>query len=116
MTRYVQSDETKKLKLVQIELKEIELQRLKGSLVYRDVVQAQMVRNGAKVKNIFASLASRIRQELGLTLDQMDAIDRVIDQVMVEYLNRHDDEDGTADAALLKPKRVRRLPAAAKAN
>jgi hypothetical protein len=104
------------IKKVQLERQETELRVHKGELCSRAAVQSLMVRNGALVKNIFMSLAGRIRQELGLTLDQRDSIDKVIDSVMLENLNGSaltspEVLNGELDAAPVRPKRVRRLKA-----
>jgi transcriptional regulator len=84
------------LKKIQIEKNANALMLQKTELVYRSAVERMLVRNGAKVRNIFISLANRIRQELKLSLDQRDEIDKVIDAVMSENLHGTDD-DGSDD-------------------
>jgi hypothetical protein len=90
MSRYNQSEENKKLKALQIEKREIELERLKNSLVLRSVVQDQFIKNAAEIRAVFMTLPSRIRGELKLTLNQQGEIEKVIDQVMTEQLKMKD--------------------------
>ena len=86
MSRYNQSEENKRLKVLQIEHREIELEKLKGSLILRSVVQNQMQKNAQEVRSMFITLPSRIRNNLHLTLDQQAFIEATIDTVMAEKL------------------------------
>jgi hypothetical protein len=80
MSRYNQSEENKRLKVLQIERREIELEKLKGSLILRSVVQNQMQKNAQEVRSMFITLPSRIRNNLHLTLDQQALIEATMIQ------------------------------------
>jgi hypothetical protein len=95
------------LKKLQLKKNEMEFAVRHDELCSRAEVTRQWLKNAAEVRNIFINLPSRIRQALRLTLDQQGEIEAVVDSVMSENLNRHDDETPA------KPKRVRRKPAAA---